>query len=620
MNKNRKNHITYWTDLATALDRGTPLLPALQQIAAKLEGAPLAKATEAMARSIEAGQALSEAMSAHDAVFCPWVTTMVRAGEAGGVLEVITKRIAEGIRDGSFPLPGETTDSKDDPARFWRAFGRLLSSGVPILQTLDLVGQIVSDRELCAAARSLHDAVMDGKDMASALRTLSSVIPEQICQAIEQGEQQGTLPEQAFRIAEALECGDLSSLVPSPAEVGTAEPGVKEAAIVQAVNRILVEAFKSRASDIHIDSTEDGKGRVRIRVDGVLRELDADIEGRIPNVISRIKLMASMNIAERRLPQDGRIMLSIEGRSLDFRVCLAPTVFGERVVMRILDREQVVLDLARIGLEGDDLEKIRELCSLPNGVIVATGPTGCGKTTLLYAMLAEVTKPGVCVMSVEDPVEYTLDGVAQIQIKPAIGLTFPRALRTVMRQDPDVIMVGEMRDLESLQCAVQVSFTGHLLMTTMHANTAVGAIRRLIDVGIEPFLVNASLAGVVAQRLVRQLCPECKRPAEPERHMMPPEAPELLNNMGKQTFYAAVGCEHCRGTGFRGRTAIHEIMVVNDEIRRKVADGDMAGVGTAARAAGMKALLQSGLEKAAQGITTVEEVLRLRVVPRAADL
>jgi len=308
----------------------------------------------------------------------------------------------------------------------------------------------------------------------------------------------------------------------------------------------------------------------------------------------------------------------VSGKPIDLRVSTLPTFHGERVVMRILAREAPRLDLKEIGLLDDDLARIRQLCHCPYGIVLAAGPTGSGKTTLFYAMLNEIDRDRCCVMSVEDPIEYLLDGVAQTQIRPQVGLTFARAVRQVFRQDPDVILIGEIRDAEVANLAVQCAITGHVVLTTLHADTAPGGIKRLVDMGLEPFLVNASIAGVISQRLIRMLCPECKERVEPPLHSLVPEAVELMKGAKGATFYGARGCDACNGTGYRGRTAIHEILIPDDRVKNVVAsDGNLAAIREAALAAGMRTMLACGIEKAARGITSIQEVLR--VIPHGPN-
>ena len=603
------DHVALWRTFAEHLKRGTPLVAALDHARPKLEGTGLERLVQALRSEIEGGSTLSEAMASHEDFFSRCVTTMVRAGEAGGVLQILAERIAEGLQDRSFPLPRTAVD-EDDPVRFWQAFGRLLSSGVPILEVLDLIAEEVAGPGLREAAQAMRQAVLDGKDLAPAMEQFPDLFPEKVRLAVSVGESTGELDLRAFQIAGAVRAGDLDSLCPELVDL-EAMPDDDKGQTVKLLNLILIQAIKDKASDIHFEPFEDAF-KVRCRVDGVLYEMQPPPRELAARIVTRIKVMASMDIAERRLPQDGRIQTVMDGRPYDLRVSSVPVMHGERIVLRILDREAVVLDLERLGLLDDDLAAVRELCYLPNGIVVVNGPTGSGKTTLLYSMLHEIDRDKCCVMSAEDPVEYRLDGVAQIQVNARRGLGFARILRSILRQDPDVIMLGEIRDLETLQIAVQCALTGHLLMTTLHANTSPGAIKRLLDMGLEPFLVNGSLAAVVTQRLVRVLCPECKEAAEPPLHSIPPQAAEFVRAAGPARFFAAKGCEACHGTGYRGRTAIHEILIPDERVRRAVAaSADLAGIRDAALAAGMRPMLANGLAKAARGITSIQEVCRV---------
>ena len=613
-----EDHLAFWRMVAKDLKSGTTLVSTLEHAKTRAAGNDLEQVAQALIQDIKSGNSLSEAMASHESAFSRSVLTMVRAGEAGGVLDVIAGRIAEGLQDKSFLLPDAAPRKEDDPVRYWRAFGRLLSSGVPILEALELIVLEVAGPKLGEATQAMRQAVLDGKDLSTVLRALPDVFPDEIRVAAELGEQNGDLDQQAFRIADALEADDLGSLVPDPALLrAQREGGADESPVVKTLNLIIMQAIRDRASDIHFEPFEE-KLKVRYRVDGVLHEMQPPPPHLASPIISRIKIMADMDIAEKRLPQDGRIKLSIEGKTYDLRVSTVPTLFGERVVMRILDREALLLDLDHIGFLDDQLATVRELCHLPNGIIISNGPTGCGKTTLLYSMLHEADRERCCVMSVEDPVEYLLEGVAQIRVDPKRGLTFARALRSILRQDPDVIMVGEIRDLETAQICVQCSLTGHLLMTSLHANTSPGAIKRLLDVGVEPFLINGTLAGVISQRLVRVLCPDCKQEAKPAPHSLPPAAVEFIRESGDATFYAPKGCDACKGMGYRGRTTIHEILVPDDRVREAVAAAtDLAGICNAALAAGMKPMLSNGLQRAAAGITSIQEVCR--VVPHGPN-
>jgi len=608
-----EQHAAFWRSIAKDLDGGQPLTRALEHAGSRVEGAELQAAADAVIQDITAGFCLSEAMRKHPSVFSHCATLMARAGEAGGVLDVIAGRIADGLHDGSFPLPGAA--KADDPVRYWRAFGRLLSSGVPILEALALLREELCGPRLDQATEAIVQAIAHGRGMADGMQAAGDVFPNEVCFAVLQGERQGSLDEQAFRIADALETADLASLVPEGYTPQTVEASDQASSIVKMVGLILTQAVRDKASDIHFEPVEEGL-KVRYRIDGVLYEVQPPPPDLAGHIINRLKIMGNMDIAERRLPQDARIHLDINGKPYDLRVSTVPTIHGERLAVRILDREAVCLDLERIGFPPDDLAMVRELCHLPNGILISNGPAGSGKTTLLYAMLSEVNDVSRCILTAEDPVEYYIGGTAQIQINPKRGLTYARALRSILRQDPDVIMVGELRDLETIQVTVQCSLTGHLLMTTMHTNSSPDALRRLLDVGLEPFLINSTIAGVISQRLVRRLCPECRREAEPPLDSLPPRAVEFVRGLKGATFFVPGpergDCDRCHGTGFRGRTAIHEILVPDDRVRKAVAaSADLATIRNAALAAGMKPMVRSGLGKAAAGVTSVQEVCRV---------
>ncbi len=374
------------------------------------------------------------------------------------------------------------------------------------------------------------------------------------------------------------------------------------------VNMVLFEAIRNRSSDIHFEPFED-EFKMRYRIDGILYEMLPPPKSIAVAIASRIKVMANLDIAERRVPQDGRIELVINGAPVDLRVSVLPTSGGESVVMRVLDRSQVALDLDRVGMREDDLGMFRQLIARPNGICIVTGPTGCGKTTTLYSALNELNDPGVKILTTEDPVEYDIDGLIQVQINADIGLTFGRCLRHFLRQDPDIILVGEIRDKETGEIAVQASLTGHLVFSTLHTNDAPSSVARLLDLGLEPFLITATLEGIVAQRLVRTICPRCKEEFTP--------AEELLMELGLtseqcegRTFYRGGGCDNCRNTGYTGRTAIFEIMLLDDTIRDLILARRSTNVlREAARKRGMRTLRQSGMLAIFDGLTTIEEVV-----------
>ena len=384
-----------------------------------------------------------------------------------------------------------------------------------------------------------------------------------------------------------------------------------EAPVIKMVNLIMQRAIETKASDIHIEPFEQSL-KIRLRIDGVLQEIDAPNVKSTAAVISRIKIMAKLNIAERRLPQDGRIKVQMIGKELDLRVSTIPTMHGESVVIRLLDKENTVLDFTALGFAGRHLQQFIDVLSQPHGIILITGPTGSGKSTTMYAALKQLNTPERKIITVEDPVEYQMEGINQIQAKPQIGLTFASALRSIVRQDPDVIMIGEMRDLETARIAVQSALTGHLVLSTLHTNDAAGGITRLLDMGLEEYLLTSTVNGILAQRLVRKLCPSCKKGAI--------ASPEIVKDLRLQRFapkgdiilYQPVGCSACSNTGYRGRLAIIEFLPMTDPIRKLIMAHEEAGaIQKLAINEGMQTLYENGLVKVIEGITTLEEVMRV---------
>ena len=415
------------------------------------------------------------------------------------------------------------------------------------------------------------------------------------------------------RLMEDLETTeDLESVAHELEEPADLLEADDEAPIIRLVNSLLFRAVKERASDIHINPEEKDIS-VRFRIDGVLREVIRPPKRFQASIASRIKIMGGLNIAEKRLPQDGRIRIKIAGRDVDVRLSTVPTAHGERIVMRLLDKSAVLLDLAELGFEDWQLAMMDQLVTRSHGIVLVTGPTGSGKTTTLYGALAKINRPDLNILTVEDPVEIQLKGVGQVQVNPKIELTFANGLRSFLRQDPDVIMVGEIRDLETAEIAIQASLTGHLVLSTIHTNDAAGAIPRLADMGVQPFLVASSLVGVLAQRLVRVLCPACKEGYEPSREELEQASitPEILAKAGNpRLLYRAAGCPACQRTGFQGRTGIYELMLVDDDVRQLILKNvDSSTIKAKAVEHGMVTLLDHGAYKVACGITTAAEVL-----------
>lgn len=402
-------------------------------------------------------------------------------------------------------------------------------------------------------------------------------------------------------------------------ETGDLLDETSEAPIIKLVNFLLSGAVRDRASDIHFEPYQNSL-KIRYRIDGILYDI-LTLPWRIQSpLVSRIKIMAKLNIAEKRLPQDGRIDIRIGDRSVDIRVSIIPTAFGERVVLRLLDKTAEILKLADLGMDGRSIRTFEKLIKSPYGIILVTGPTGSGKSTTLYAALSSINSSEINIITIEDPIEYQIDGVGQIQVNPKIDLTFANGLRSIVRQDPDVILVGEIRDRETAEISIQSSLTGHLVFSTLHTNDAASAVTRLIDMGIEPFLVTSSVIAIVAQRLVRVLCSRCKEPYMPDEESLENVGIERKKLQSSQIFMRK-GCLNCMNTGYRGRTAIFEIMIIDDPIKRLILKtSDANQINELAVKRGMTTMIQDGANKVLKGITTIEEVLRVtRILKRETD-
>ncbi|RMG28531.1 MAG: type II secretion system protein GspE [Gammaproteobacteria bacterium] len=424
------------------------------------------------------------------------------------------------------------------------------------------------------------------------LSEIESAIDRLYGQARQEAQRDAAQPQASLADQEAERLRDLAS----------------EAPVIRIVNRLFEEAVRAGASDIHVEPFRD-RLVVRYRIDGRLQQVDSPPFELAGGIVSRIKLIAQLDIAERRRPQDGRVRMRLQGRDIDVRISTVPTLHGESVVMRLLDPGGIALDFAALGFDPHTADRFRRLLDRPHGLILVTGPTGSGKTTTLYAALDRLNDEHRKILTVEDPVEYQLQGVNQIQVNPGAGVHFASALRSILRQDPDVIMVGELRDEETARTSVQAALTGHLVLATLHTNDAAGAVARLLDMGIEPYLLASTLTAVLAQRLVRRLCPHCRTEqplAEGERR--------ALGRLGGtvESLYQARGCPHCRESGYRGRTALYELLVVDEAIRELIAvRADAQRIARAARAQGMRTLAETAGEKLASGITSLEEVMRV---------
>jgi len=396
-----------------------------------------------------------------------------------------------------------------------------------------------------------------------------------------------------------------------------------DTSIIKIVNVILVQAIQEGASDVHIEPFEK-ETRVRYRIDGVLYERTAPPKHMHPALVSRIKIMADLDIAERRLPQDGRFRIKLMGRDVDFRVSVLPVAFGEKVVMRILDKSALTLDIAQLGFNDEALARFRHAIKAPYGMVLVTGPTGSGKTTTLYSALSEINRPDVNIITVEDPIEYQLHGINQVQTNPEITLTFAAGLRSILRQDPDIVMVGEIRDHETADIGVKAALTGHLVFSTLHTNDAAGAMTRLVDMGVEPFLISSSVLLVQAQRLVRRICKHCKHEVEIEPDVLRRAQVQWPEGEAPPTFWAGKGCSKCSDSGYAGRCSVIEVLRVTENVRNLVIkQANASSIKEAAMADGMSTMRMDAIDKARQGITTLEEVLRVTAPddqPVAAEL
>lgn len=439
--------------------------------------------------------------------------------------------------------------------------------------------------------------------------------PESIHTAINQYYESPQAEGMEGLFGEIAEEADLQIELPTGEEDGVKE---EEAPIIRYVHMLITEAIKRRASDIHMEPLEK-RFRVRYRIDGVLQEVENPPKRLQPSIISRLKLMANISIAEKRIPQDGRIQMKVGGKEIDLRVSCLPTVFGESIVMRILDKEGLNLGLPQLGFFSDDQATFERLVAMPDGIFLVTGPTGSGKSTTLYSALNYINHPDRKIITVEDPVEYQMTGINQVQVRKDVGMTFSAALRSMLRQAPNIIMVGEIRDLETAEIAVNASLTGHMVFSTLHTNDAPSAVTRLVDIGVKPFLVSASLRGALAQRLVRKICSNCKKPHVPTQQELNSMGVASSSQMAEATFFMGEGCPKCSGSGFKGRMGIFEMFVITEEIQQMIYEGrTLVELRQKSREAGMRNMREDGWRKVAGGTTTIEEVLNVTVAETSA--
>jgi general secretion pathway protein E len=500
------------------------------------------------------------------------------------------------------PLADEAAEPNPDTEKRGLPFSFAKRHGV-LVQERDAEHALVIQRETAPLA-----ALLEVRRVLGVPLTMRSASAGEFDALLQQTYEEHSNSNSAMLMMEGLNKEqDLSSVAQALPEPEDLLESQDDAPIIRLINALLTEAVKENASDIHVEPFEN-RLVVRLRVDGVLHEILQSRRAVAPLVVSRVKVMAKLDIAEKRLPQDGRISLKIANRAVDVRVSTIPSGHGERVVLRLLDKQAGRLDLEQLGMDPDTQATIDEIIRKPHGIMLVTGPTGSGKTTTLYAALTRLNDHSRNIMTVEDPIEYYLDGVGQTQVNTRVDMTFARGLRAILRQDPDVVMVGEIRDLETAQIAVQASLTGHMVFSTLHTNTAVGAITRLRDMGVEPFLLSSSMLGMLAQRLVRLLCPDCKQPFTPGERECEVLA---LDATAPPTLYQPQGCPNCNNTGYHGRTGVYELVPVDEELRTMIHGG--AGEQALERYARKltPSIRQDGRRRVVAGVTSIEEVLRV---------
>ncbi|MBI4833273.1 MAG: Flp pilus assembly complex ATPase component TadA [Planctomycetes bacterium] len=482
-------------------------------------------------------------------------------------------------------------------ANFWRKFGTLLGSGVPFMSTLDTLGKEALDKEIKSIVDAIRTGIKAGEGLSETMSKFSDYFSLPVLEMVKEGEEKGNLDEVFKDIAERLERGTIES--------GKETESVTGKDPAQLLDLIFRDAVQQKASDIHLEWLNE-KMRIRLRIDGVLKEIPPPPEKMQKAVISRIKILSGMDTTEKRLPQDGRIIASINGKSVDFRVSIVPNITGESVVIRVLDKSLINLDIEKQHLSKQNLKTLKNWCKKPAGLIVVTGPTGCGKTTTLYSLMQGLNRKEAKICTIENPVEYPLEGINQVQVNPALGLTFTRAMQSQLRQAPNIIMVSEIRDVELAELMIQAALTGHLIFTTLNTMDAPGAIRRLVDLGVKPPLVNNCLIGVIAQRLVRAICQDCKEEYKPEKWVK-----ASIKGLKNIKFFRGKGCGKCNGTGYQGRIVIHELLEIDKKMKNLIArNAPLEEIKKHGRKSGMVTLMEDGINKVKEGLTTLEEVVK----------
>ena len=623
-------------ELSFLVDAGAPLVRCLRLIRGDLGDCEITSIIDGLVQDIEGGSCLSETMNARGGgTFGPVIVNLIRAGEAGGVLDVVLQRLVDAAENGTLDLSHSdvldasgTTDEQviAERARLWKLMSLLISSGVPILEVFGMLGDCVRLQSLREWLKEVRETVRNGGGLSESMSARGAEFSPFEIELVNRGEEEGNLdrlldglgntlanlsPEQlAGQERPREEEESWTTAVPFNAKLGDEEPErlADKAPVVKLLNLILQQAIKDNATDIHLQPYED-MFVIRYRVDGKLYEMMPPPKHLALALLSRIKIMAGLDIAERRLPQDGRLELNVSGEKIDLRVSTAPTVTGEHCMIRILRRDQALITLDRLGLSEGHVNILRAWSHSPNGVVIVSGPAGSGKTTALYSCVNEINRPDRCIVSVEDPVEYRISGIAQIETKPRIGLDMPRAIRTALRQGPDVLMLTLISKGDVATAACEAALQGHLVLSGMTANDAILAVGRMVELSGDPMPVAGALRGVSCQRLVRKLC-DCKREvgvgelSEGER--------EAVADLGKEKFFVPQGCGKCHSVGYKGRTGIFQFLEMTGELREGIAERVSHGaLREIAEGQGFKSIRADGLARAAAGDTSVEEVLRV---------